>query len=83
MRLEDLDVLASIDWKLIFFPQITAYCSGVGTQGSNQTLYYAEVKDEDRISSGGGKESEGEMIQVRFFFHLSVVGPRQLLRQLD
>jgi len=44
--------------------KITAYCSGVGTQGSVQTLYYAVVQDEDRVSSGGGKESEGEMIQV-------------------
>ncbi|XP_003740107.1 uridine diphosphate glucose pyrophosphatase [Galendromus occidentalis] len=44
--------------------KITSYRSGVGTQGACQTLYYADVKDEDKVSTGGGNESEGEMIQV-------------------
>ncbi|XP_022706631.1 uridine diphosphate glucose pyrophosphatase-like isoform X1 [Varroa jacobsoni] len=44
--------------------KVTAYRSGVGTQGSKQTLFYAVVRDEDRTSSGGGNDSEGEMIQV-------------------
>ncbi|OQR78588.1 uridine diphosphate glucose pyrophosphatase-like [Tropilaelaps mercedesae] len=44
--------------------KVTSYRSGVGTQGSKQTLFYAIVSDEDIVSSGGGCESENEMIKV-------------------
>lgn len=55
--------LSNTDFFVFF--QITTYRSGVGTQGSKQTLFYAQVRDEDRTSAGGGNESEGEFIQVR------------------
>lgn len=32
--------------------------SGVGTNGSIQTLYYCEVTDSDKITSGGGVDDE-------------------------
>lgn len=35
------------------------YCrSGVGTNGSLQTMYYCEVTDDDKISTGGGVGDE-------------------------
>ena len=43
---------------------ITIFRSGVGTSGSLQTLFYAEVTDSMRVSSGGGVAEEGEMIEV-------------------
>ena len=35
-----------------------------GTGGQNMALFYAEVSEEDRVSSGGGVAAEGEMIEV-------------------
>lgn len=32
--------------------------SGVGTNGSQQMLYYCEVTDDDKVNSGGGVEDE-------------------------
>lgn len=34
------------------------YRSGVGTTGSLQTLFYCEVKDDDRSHHGGGVDDE-------------------------
>ena len=36
----------------------------MGISGSHQTLFYVEVGDEQRVTSGGGLEEEGEMITV-------------------
>ncbi|NWT14203.1 NUD14 pyrophosphatase, partial [Vireo altiloquus] len=44
--------------------RITSYRSGVGLTGSKQTLFYAEVNDQMRISGGGGQQEEGELIEV-------------------
>ncbi|XP_035380346.1 uridine diphosphate glucose pyrophosphatase NUDT14 [Electrophorus electricus] len=44
--------------------RITSYRSGVGVTGAKQTMFYAEVSDEDRVSEGGGKPQEGELIEV-------------------
>ncbi|KAL0164364.1 hypothetical protein M9458_040117, partial [Cirrhinus mrigala] len=38
--------------------------SGVGVTGSKQTMFYAEVSDENRVGEGGGKPQEGELIEV-------------------
>ncbi len=38
--------------------------SGVGISGDVQTLFYCEVTDEMQVSSGGGNENEGELIEV-------------------
>lgn len=38
--------------------------SGVGITGARQTLFYAEVSDEDRVGDGGGQPQEGELIEV-------------------
>ena len=37
---------------------------GVGTEGTLQTLFYAEVTDQMRVNSGGGLVEEGEIIEV-------------------
>lgn len=41
----------SIDLTIIFR-------SGVGSQGSKQKMYYCEVTDSDKSSSGGGVDDE-------------------------
>ncbi|XP_063231205.1 uridine diphosphate glucose pyrophosphatase NUDT14-like [Bacillus rossius redtenbacheri] len=38
--------------------------SGIGISGDKQTLFYAEVTDDMRVSSGGGNPEEGECIDV-------------------
>lgn len=38
--------------------------SGVGTTGSLQTFYFAEVTDKMKVGHGGGVAEEGEMIDV-------------------
>lgn len=43
---------------------VTSYRSGVGTTGSKQYLFYAEVTEEMRTGKGGGVLEEGEMIDV-------------------
>ena len=37
---------------------------GVGTEGTLQTLFYAEITDQMHVDVGGGLEEEGEMIEV-------------------
>ncbi|KAM4633972.1 uridine diphosphate glucose pyrophosphatase NUDT14 [Polymixia lowei] len=44
--------------------RITSYRSGVGVTGSKQTMFYAEVSDENRVGEGGGEPQEGELIEV-------------------
>lgn len=44
--------------------RITSYRSGVGVTGSKQTLFYAEVSDDNCVSAGGGEPREGELIEV-------------------
>ncbi|XP_028858719.1 uridine diphosphate glucose pyrophosphatase NUDT14 [Denticeps clupeoides] len=44
--------------------RITSYRSGVGVTGAKQTLFYAEVSEENRVSEGGGQPQEGELIEV-------------------
>ncbi|XP_066279391.1 uridine diphosphate glucose pyrophosphatase NUDT14-like isoform X3 [Branchiostoma lanceolatum] len=44
--------------------EVTSYRGNVGVAGSLQTLFYAEVTDDMRVSTGGGVQEEGEMIEV-------------------
>ncbi|XP_071495632.1 uridine diphosphate glucose pyrophosphatase NUDT14-like isoform X2 [Diadema antillarum] len=44
--------------------KVTSFRCGVGTEGTRQTLFYAEVTDQMKVSSGGGLREEGEMIEV-------------------
>ncbi|XP_028929199.1 LOW QUALITY PROTEIN: uridine diphosphate glucose pyrophosphatase NUDT14 [Ornithorhynchus anatinus] len=44
--------------------RITSYKSGVGVTGSTQTMFYAEVTDAMKVSEGGGRPEEGELIEV-------------------
>ncbi|GAB0088253.1 uridine diphosphate glucose pyrophosphatase [Sergentomyia squamirostris] len=41
---------------------VLTYRSGVGATGAQQTLYYCEVTDDDKVNSGGGVD--GEIIDV-------------------
>ena len=43
---------------------VSVHCTSVGTSGTIGHLFFAEVSDEMRVSSGGGNEQEGEMIEV-------------------
>ncbi|XP_065366198.1 uridine diphosphate glucose pyrophosphatase NUDT14-like [Calliphora vicina] len=38
--------------------EVMTYRSGVGSQGSKQKMYYCEVTDADKCSSGGGVDDE-------------------------
>ena len=38
--------------------------NGVGTAGSWMTIFYTEVTDDMRVTSGGGNAEEGELIDV-------------------
>lgn len=40
------------------------YRSGVGVTGAKQTMFYAEVSDDNCVSAGGGEPREGELIEV-------------------
>lgn len=44
--------------------RITSYRSGVGVTGAKQTMFYAEVSDDNCVSAGGGEPLEGELIEV-------------------
>lgn len=44
--------------------RITSYRSGVGVTGAKQTMFYAEVSDDNCVSAGGGEPGEGELIEV-------------------
>ncbi|KAL0967509.1 hypothetical protein UPYG_G00253160 [Umbra pygmaea] len=44
--------------------RITSYRSGVGVTGAKQTMFYAEVSEDNRVSEGGGEPQEGELIEV-------------------
>merc|ERR1739848_152445 len=43
---------------------VQTFRGSIGTGGAKMALFYAEVSDSDRVSSGGGVASEGEMIEV-------------------
>ena len=43
---------------------VQTFRAAIGTGGSNMSLFYAEVTDEDKVASGGGVAAEGEMIEV-------------------
>merc|ERR1712071_707715 len=43
---------------------VIQYRSGVGISGDLQTMYYAEVEEDMRVSKGGGNPDEGEEIEL-------------------
>ncbi|CAI6004013.1 unnamed protein product [Closterium sp. NIES-65] len=43
---------------------VTAALTSVGISGARQTMFYAEVNEAQRTHAGGGKEEEGEAIDV-------------------
>ncbi|XP_076443074.1 uridine diphosphate glucose pyrophosphatase NUDT14-like isoform X1 [Babylonia areolata] len=56
--------------------KITTFRGGVGSSGSLQTLFYAEVTDAMQVGKGGGLAEEGEMIEV---VHMSVEEGQKLI----
>lgn len=44
--------------------RITGFRNGVGTSGAYQDMFYVEVTDDMKVSSGGGNHTEGELIDV-------------------
>lgn len=44
--------------------RITGFRNGVGTSGAYQTMFYAAVTDDMKVTDGGGNLHEGEMIDV-------------------
>ncbi|XP_053736096.1 uridine diphosphate glucose pyrophosphatase NUDT14 [Synchiropus splendidus] len=44
--------------------KITSCRSGVGLLGAKQTMFYAEVSDDNCVGAGGGDPREGELIEV-------------------
>uniref|UniRef100_A0A1L8EE70 Uridine diphosphate glucose pyrophosphatase NUDT14 n=1 Tax=Haematobia irritans TaxID=7368 RepID=A0A1L8EE70_HAEIR len=56
--------------------EVMTYRSGVGSQGSKQKMYYCEVTDNDKSSSGGGVDDE--LIDV---VEYSLEEARQMVQQ--
>ncbi|MFT7801880.1 uridine diphosphate glucose pyrophosphatase [Arapaima gigas] len=44
--------------------RITSYRLGVGVTGAKQTLFYAEVSDENRAGEGSGRTPDGGLVEV-------------------
>jgi len=44
--------------------EVTQFVSAIGTEGTNQTLFFAEVNSNMRQSGGGGVEHDGEAIEL-------------------
>lgn len=44
--------------------EITSYAASIGVQGSNQTLFFAEIDDSMKCEGGGGLQSDGECIEL-------------------
>jgi len=59
---------------------VQTFRASIGTGGAKMALFYAEVSDSDRVSSGGGVASEGEMIEV---VELSVAEVKTYLQEPD
>jgi UDP-sugar diphosphatase len=59
---------------------IQTFRSAIGTGGAKMSLFYAEVSDEKKVSSGGGLVEEGEMIEV---IEMSVNEVRRLISKED
>ena len=62
---EEIEEECGFDVPLEQIERITKILSSVGTSGSSQTIYYAEVDESMRVSEGGGIEDEQiEVIEV-------------------
>jgi len=62
---EEIEEECGFDVPLKQIERITKILSAVGTSGSSQTIYYAEVDESMRVSEGGGIEDEQiEVIEV-------------------
>ncbi|MEQ2165114.1 hypothetical protein GOODEAATRI_013678 [Goodea atripinnis] len=46
------------------FVLVKQFRPGVGVTGAKQTMFYAEVSDDNCVSAGGGEPREGELIEV-------------------
>lgn len=55
--------IGKIENKLFSF-SVYSIRSGVGVTGAKQTMFYAEVSDDNCVSAGGGEPREGELIEV-------------------
>ena len=56
--------------------EVVSFRGGVGSTGSVQTFFFAEVTDEMRVSEGGGNLHEGERIEV---FYLPLEKSKEFL----
>ena len=56
---------------------VQTFRASIGTGGSQMSLFYAEVADQDKVSAGGGVAAEGEMIEV---FELGVEEAQEWIR---
>lgn len=62
---EEIEEECGFDFPLENIERITKVLSAVGTSGSEQVIYYAEVNESMRVSEGGGIDDEQiEVIEV-------------------
>ncbi len=59
---EEIEEECGYDVPLEKIEKITSFYTSVGFAGSRQTLYYAEVDEDMKVSDGGGVD--GELIEV-------------------
>lgn len=56
--------IENIESNIFFCFSVCFIRSGVGVTGAKQTMFYAEVSDDNCVSTGGGEPREGELIEV-------------------
>ncbi|KAL3246873.1 hypothetical protein MRX96_057380 [Rhipicephalus microplus] len=85
---EEIKEECGYDVPLSSVQRVTSFRAGVGILGAKQELFYVEVTDDMKISSGGGVEEQGEMIDVveltkaeakKMLFDESIMRPAALL----
>eukprot|EP00096_Caligus_rogercresseyi_P000819 TRINITY_DN11351_c0_g1_i1.p1 TRINITY_DN11351_c0_g1~~TRINITY_DN11351_c0_g1_i1.p1 ORF type:complete len:213 (-),score=32.58 TRINITY_DN11351_c0_g1_i1:21-659(-) len=59
------EILEETGFKASSLERIGSWISSVGLTGGHTTLFYTEVSEADRVSKGGGRSDEGELIEVK------------------
>uniref|UniRef100_A0A0K2UB50 Nudix hydrolase domain-containing protein n=1 Tax=Lepeophtheirus salmonis TaxID=72036 RepID=A0A0K2UB50_LEPSM len=58
------EILEETGFSVSNVEKIGSWVNSVGLLGNTTTLFYSRVTEKDRVSKGGGRSDEGEMIDV-------------------
>ncbi|CAB4070057.1 PCBD [Lepeophtheirus salmonis] len=81
------EILEETGFSVSNVEKIGSWVNSVGLLGNTTTLFYSRVTEKDRVSKGGGRSDEGEMIdvveislsEVKDYIESAKVTPVQLL----